>query len=106
RVLPYTTHFRSSLAAIGWQLYRTPNGSQFSATVVTETLDQRVPSIEPGNSKLAVFPEYGLDEIKNENLSERIQINKTGTKTFFVGSEKIGRASCRERVKMDDVAAL
>ncbi len=82
----------SVLALFGWTFYKTPNGSSFTAVVISESLSERVAPIEVAekNAKLTVFPEYGLDKVSNEKLSERIKIDPTSTqKYFFLGSEEI-----------------
>lgn len=78
-------------SGLGYALYKDVNGNDVTTKVVSETLDERVESINPINTKLVVFPEYGLDKITNENLSERIEIgqNLSANKSFLIGSEQI-----------------
>ncbi len=77
-------------SVVGWQAFKTPNGTQFKAVLVSETLAERVSQIKPTNEQLVVFPEYGLEKATNENLKERIEWgNKDKTKTFFTGSTQI-----------------
>lgn len=73
----------------GWYLWRSTNGSSITATVISEKLDQRVPQINNGDSKLVIFPEYGLDKIDDSNLSERIEANPNKPKAFFLGSTQV-----------------
>lgn len=81
----FTAIFFVSLSIIGWAIWRVPEGSVINAATVSETLNERVPAINNNNVQLVVFPEYGLDKIDNNNLSERITIDKEN-KTFFLGS--------------------
>jgi hypothetical protein len=70
----------------GWYLWRGTNGPSITATVISEKLDQRVPQIKNGESQLVIFPEYGLDKIDNDNLSERIENNPEKPQVYFLGS--------------------
>lgn len=80
------------LALCGWLFYRNPSGVSLPVTLISETLKDRVPPIEPIGSELVVFPEYGLEKITNKNLAERIRrTNQKQPKTFFVGSEQYYR---------------
>ncbi len=81
----------SLLSLIGWAVYRTPSGTTFTAKIISESLDKRVPAINPTNTDLTVFPEYGLDEVTNETLSSRIEMNSISdpTKHYFLGSEQV-----------------
>jgi apolipoprotein N-acyltransferase len=78
----------SLIALLGWGLYRQPNGSTFTARIVSEDLKNRVPSVHPTDEKLVIFPEYGLEKVTNKNLSERI-IKSSLPPTYFLGSEQI-----------------
>ncbi|MCA9342625.1 hypothetical protein KC950_01270 [Candidatus Saccharibacteria bacterium] len=74
---------------IGWLAYKTPNGVDFKATIISENLDDHVPPVD-NQSDLVVFPEYGMDEITNDNLDERLaRISDSEHKTFFLGSQQI-----------------
>lgn len=73
----------------GYQIYKIPNGKAFKATIISENLDDRVKTIEPGATKLVVFPEYGLDEDANHPLDSRIKISGDAPKTFFLGSQQV-----------------
>lgn len=78
----------AGLAFIGWQSYKTPNGSEVEATIISEALDNRVGVMQNPDNKLVVFPEYGLDEITNDNYDTRIA--KTNeSKTYFLGSKQV-----------------
>lgn len=75
---------------IGWFIYKTPSGTDFNATIITENLDDHVPPVEGKTSELVIFPEYGMDEITNENFEERIvRTESSEHKTYFLGSQQI-----------------
>ncbi len=77
-------------AIIGHATWNKAEGSQFDAKIITETLNERVPVINGHNTKLVVFPEYGLDNIDNTNYQDRIQkSDNSTTATFFLGSKQI-----------------
>lgn len=77
------------LSLVGWQLFHTPNGSNFKATIVSETLTEHVQAIQPSDSKLVIFPEYGFDDIGQDNLSERIVSDPAKETAFFLGSQMV-----------------
>ena len=77
------------LSFMGWAVYKNPNGEVFKATIISETLDNRVNAIKPSGEKLVVFPEYGLDNINNDNLQDRLLTNSDTEKTHFLGSKQI-----------------
>lgn len=79
----------SVLSIIGWYGYRTTSGTSFNATVISEALTDRVPQVDASNTDVVVFPEYGLDEVTNENLNDRITIDKNKPATAFLGSEQV-----------------
>ncbi|MCX6727312.1 MAG: hypothetical protein NTX11_00670 [Candidatus Saccharibacteria bacterium] len=80
----------SLLSIIGWGFYRHPNGTDFKAKIVSETLVQRVPQIVPKDEALVVFPEYGLEKITNKNVDSRIAMDKNDkSPTYFVGSTQL-----------------
>jgi hypothetical protein len=80
----------SVLSFVGWAGYRSVNGSGFNATVITETLTNRVPQIDSKQTDLVIFPEYGLDEVTNKNLDKRLTIDKAAQDpTAFLGSEQV-----------------
>ncbi len=76
------------LSLSGWLLYRTPNGSSFKTRIISETLVDRIPPINAKDEKLVIFPEYGLEQIDNKNLKDRIT-SSPETKTYFLGSEQV-----------------
>jgi hypothetical protein len=78
-----------ALSTLGWLGYRSVNGASFTATVISENLTTRVPQIDSSQTNLIIFPEYGLDQITNENLAERLTVDKDGKKTAFLGSEQV-----------------
>lgn len=77
------------LSTIGWLMYKTPNGRSIKATVISETLSNRVGNMANRGSELVVFPEYGLEKIDNSNLSTRLSENEDDSKTFFIGSQQV-----------------
>lgn len=79
----------SIFSLVGWIGYKTPQGNEIKATIVSENLDNRVGVMQNRDSKLVVFPEYGLDEINNENLETRLAKNKDDSKTYFLGSQEV-----------------
>lgn len=81
--------FLAGLSVVGWQLYKTPNGKELKATVISENLDNHVGVMQSRDSELIVFPEYGLDEITNDNISKRVGKNRDGSKQNFLGSQQI-----------------
>ncbi len=74
---------------VGATVFYTKGVQQFRATLVSETLTQRVPSIRPTDQKLVLFPEYGLDEIHQANINDRIRKDSTLPKTYFIGSTQV-----------------
>lgn len=78
----------SFLSLLGWSIYKEPNGHETTTKIVTESLSERVPAINATNTKLVVFPEYGLDKVNNENISERI-FSFNEDNGYFLGSEQI-----------------
>lgn len=79
------------LSLSGWIAYKTPDSSTFTAKIISEALDNRVPTIDARNTELTIFPEYGLDEITNEKLGERIIMNdpSDSRERYFLGSEQV-----------------
>ncbi len=78
------------ISTASWLIWRSADGSQLTARVVSETLDARIPAIKPEGEKLVVFPEYGLEKINNSNLDQRLEQPAAGQpKTYFLGSEQI-----------------
>lgn len=78
-----------ALSITGYTLYKTPNGTKFKATIISENLDDRVPAVEPSKSELVIFPEYGLDEDTNHPLESRMKIDNSMPKTYFLGSRQV-----------------
>lgn len=80
------------LSLLGWGIYRVPKGQPVKVKLVSETLLDRVPAVNPKGIDLVVFPEYGLEKNDNNNLHQRIN-RTTGNqqKTYFLGSEQIYR---------------
>lgn len=57
-----------------------------SATIIRESIGKRVPPISD-QTNLVIFPEYGLNEINDKNLGQRIEpASKDAPSTMFVGS--------------------
>ena len=80
----------SILSIIGWSVYRTTNGVDFNAKLISETLIDRVPAIKPSKEDLVIFPEYGLEKNTGDKLKERIETNyNPNKKTYFLGSEQV-----------------
>ena len=79
----------SVFALAGLLIFKVNNPAQFKATLVSETLTERVPVVRPTDQKLVLFPEYGLDEIDNTNLETRIQKKNSLPKTYFAGSTQV-----------------
>lgn len=78
------------LSLVGWLSYKTPNGVEVSATVISENLNDHVPVEDNNDSRLIIFPEYGLDEINNNNLDERIaRTSDAEQKVYFLGSQQL-----------------
>lgn len=78
------------LSLAGWGMYRTTNGVQLKATVVSESLTKRVPQVDSKKTDLVVFPEYGLDDITNKNFSARLSPSRgKDDAAYFVGSSQI-----------------
>jgi hypothetical protein len=81
------TAFLCIISVIGWVMWRSPNGTTFTASVVSESLNQRVDPINTKGTNLIIFPEYGLDKITNENLEDRLNTT-TDRATYFLGSHE------------------
>lgn len=81
-----TTVILALISVIGWLAYRTPTGTSFTAIIISETLDERLSALDTSDSKLVIFPEYGLDSISNINLQTRL-FSKSD-KSYFVGSQE------------------
>jgi hypothetical protein len=80
----------SAISMAGWYPYKNTSGSTFTANVISEALDNRINpvNVSADDVSLTVFPEYGLDKITNESLSDRIY-SKDNKKHFFIGSEQV-----------------
>ncbi len=85
-VYPVTT--LCLLALIGWALYQQPTGSHVPVKVVNESLDKRIPPVEPGDAAFVLFPEYGLDDITHDNIHERIATNDNDGSLKYIGSKQ------------------
>jgi len=68
--------------------FRTANGSIIKTRIVAEQLgvEKRV---DPETSKLVILPEYGLDDIDNNNLSSRIASSKNDI--YFSGTKLVNK---------------
>lgn len=77
------------ISLLGWYIWKDVSGSKLKATVISEKLDDRVETITDSNTDLVVFPEYGLDEIDDNNFDERIDPIEQNKKVFFLGSTQI-----------------
>jgi len=78
----------AGLSIIGWIVWHIPKGTQFTAVTISESLNERVSSINADKAQLVVFPEYGLDNITNNNLGQRLTADQN-SKSFFLGSLQI-----------------
>lgn len=78
----------TGLSTIGWIVWHIPKGTQFTAVTISESLNERVPSINADKAQLVVFPEYGLDNVTNSNLDQRLTSDQNN-KSFFLGSLQI-----------------
>lgn len=81
-----TTVALALISVIGWLAYLTPTGTSFTATIISETLDERLSALDTSDSKLVIFPEYGLDSISKKTLQTRL--HSKGSKSYFVGSQE------------------
>lgn len=75
------------LAMAGWSLYRHPTGNPVQAIIVNESLNKRVPPVEPGNADFVLFPEYGLDDITHDNIEKRLVV-KGNKPVKYIGSKQ------------------
>lgn len=90
---------------LGIVLYPTKDKAQYQASLISETLTERVPAIKADKEKLVLFPEYGLEKVTNENLTERIDKDPSSEKTYFAGSEQVykqNRNGHENRLKFGD----
>ena len=74
------------LSGLMWLPYRRANGNKLSVQVMAETLAERVPATEK-DVDLVVFPEYGLDDISDDNLDTRL-IAPADREVYFLGSRQ------------------
>ena len=74
------------LSGLMWLPYRRANGNELSVQVMAETLAERVPATEK-DVDLVVFPEYGLDDISDDNLDTRL-IAPADREVYFLGSRQ------------------
>ncbi len=73
------------LATGAWALYRTPNGTAVDTLIVAEKLGQ--PQQITTDAELVVLPEYGLDNVESDHVSNRLTSTRAGG-TAFVGSKQ------------------
>lgn len=74
------------LSGAMWLPYRQASGNEIAVQVMAETLSERVPAAET-SADLVVFPEYGLDDITNDNLGSRL-VAPTDHEVYFLGSRQ------------------
>ncbi len=73
------------LSASSWFIYKTPNGRPADVLIVSEKLGE--PQKITTDAELIVMPEYGLDNVTDETISERID-STSGNNVAFVGSKQ------------------
>ncbi len=82
--------FLTLLSLWGWHFYKKVNGVEFKATIISETINHKVPPVNKENSDLVVYPEYGLDEINSRNLHKRLERTESDqATTYFLGSLEV-----------------
>lgn len=74
------------LSIFGWGLWKTPNGSQIKATVISEYLTNHTPPLDNQSTDLVVFPEYGLIDDSSDNPVARLGHHQN--QVFFIGSQQ------------------
>ena len=75
------------LGTVGaWVLYRSPNGQLIRVHIMAEELGEKESVIET-DADLVVFPEYGLDEVHDGSLHDRVRASGQ-SEVFFVGSKQ------------------
>lgn len=68
-----------------WLPYQQATGQPISVEVASETLSERSQP-QPGTTRLVVLPEYGLDDVTESTLHERV-ISQPGQERYFIGSQ-------------------
>lgn len=81
----YTTGLVIALTVLAWVSYRQADGPAVKTVIVAEELEQKVPTIKT-DAQVVVFPEYGLDSLRYEDISRRVAANKS---IYFVGSQRM-----------------
>ena len=66
-----------------WAAYKTPNGQNITVHISSQQLAS--PTHIKSDANLLLLPEYGLDDITNDNLSSRVSGNP---QTAFIGSKQ------------------
>lgn len=74
------------LTTLAWSIYQRPSLPSLKATIVAETLGQKV-TVDPKNSQLVVLPEYGLDE-QTDNMRYTRFNPADKSDYYFVGSRQ------------------
>lgn len=87
KLILYPAVLLSLLSIIGWAVYKNPSGGFINAKVVNERLNSRVPPVAADGADFILFPEYGLDDITPENISERIDTT-SGNSVKYIGSKQ------------------
>lgn len=70
------------LALCAWLPYRVPSGTEFTALIVSETVDQQV-AIDLAGVDFVLLPEYGVSQERLATLAEQ-----DGARTVFSGSRE------------------
>ncbi|MCA9330073.1 hypothetical protein KDA11_05465, partial [Candidatus Saccharibacteria bacterium] len=80
----------TTISIVGWFLFSSSGDRPIKTKIVSETLTNRVPAIDSDGADLVVFPEYGLENINNSNLEDRIKkTDNKQKKSYFLGSAQI-----------------
>lgn len=69
-----------------WAMYKTPSGPSTSVTIVAEQLG-KPHKIDLTNEDFVLLPEYGLDDVTSQNLSERFA--KRDAEVYFSGTKQV-----------------
>ena len=78
----------TALSFVGWNTWKQPNGTTIKAAVVTETFIKKVPAINDPSLDLAIFPEYGLDDVTNKSINDRL-VSSSSKPIYFIGSKQV-----------------
>ncbi len=81
----YLVGIATVLCIASWTLYKNPSGRPVDVLIVAEKLGE--PKQITTDAELVVLPEYGLDNVTNENISERIK-SENNSNISFVGSKQ------------------